>query len=95
MHDKGRGEYVLNGRKYWPCNAGGWDLKGANVNVCIVRTDAQKGGKSGLSGMLVPRGAKPRAFVSAANFAGVLQTEIFSFSSIILKRGAGRSDFGA
>ncbi len=21
-HDKGRGEYVLNGRKYWPCNTG-------------------------------------------------------------------------
>jgi nitroalkane oxidase len=61
-HDKGRGEYVLNGRKYWPCNAGGWDLKGANVNVCIVRTDAQKGGKSGLSGMLVPRGAPGLSF---------------------------------
>jgi nitroalkane oxidase len=61
-HDKGRGEYVLNGRKYWPCNAGGWDLKGANVNVCIVRTDPQKGGKSGLSGMLVPRGAPGLSF---------------------------------
>jgi alkylation response protein AidB-like acyl-CoA dehydrogenase len=56
IHDRGRGEYVLNGTKYWPCNAGGWDLKGANVNVCIVRTDPQQGGKSGLSGMLVPRG---------------------------------------
>jgi nitroalkane oxidase len=61
-HDKGRGEYILNGRKYWPCNAGGWDLKGANVNVCIVRTDPQKGGKSGLSGMLVPRGAPGLSF---------------------------------
>jgi nitroalkane oxidase len=61
-HDKGRGEYVLNGRKYWPCNAGGWDLKGANVNVCIVRTDSSKGGKSGLSGMLVPRGAAGMSF---------------------------------
>jgi nitroalkane oxidase len=56
QHDKGRGQYVLNGTKYWPCNAGGWDLKGANVNVCIVRTEPQQGGKSGLSGMLVPRG---------------------------------------
>jgi nitroalkane oxidase len=55
-HDRGRGEYVLNGTKHWPCNAGGWDLKGANVNVCIVRTDPSQGGKSGLSGMLVPRG---------------------------------------
>jgi len=57
-HDKGRGEYVLNGSKYWPSNSGGWDLKGANVNVCIVRTDPQKGGKSGLSGLIVPRGAR-------------------------------------
>lgn len=55
-HDKGRGEYVLNGTKYWPCNAGGWDLGGANVNVCIVRTAPEKGGKSGLSAIIVPRG---------------------------------------
>jgi nitroalkane oxidase len=55
-HVRGRGEYVLNGTKHWPCNAGGWDLKGANVNVCIVRTEPQQGGKSGLSAMLVPRG---------------------------------------
>jgi alkylation response protein AidB-like acyl-CoA dehydrogenase len=54
--DKGRGEYVLNGKKYWPCNSGGWDLKGANVNVCIVRTDPRKGGTSGLSAIIVPRG---------------------------------------
>jgi len=55
-HDKGRGEYVLNGTKHWPCNAGGWDLKGANVNVCIIRTDPGQGGKSGLSAVVVPRG---------------------------------------
>ncbi|MGJ7506390.1 acyl-CoA dehydrogenase family protein [Variovorax sp. GT1P44] len=54
--DKGRGEYVLDGTKYWPANAGGWDLKGANVNVCIVRTDPQKGGTAGLSAIVVPRG---------------------------------------
>ena len=24
-------DYVLNGRKYWPCNVGGWDGKGANT----------------------------------------------------------------
>ena len=54
--DRGRGEYVLNGRKYWPCNSGGWDLQGANVNVCIVRTDAKKGGTAGLSAIIVPRG---------------------------------------
>lgn len=56
-HDRGRGEYVLNGKKYWPCNAGGWDLKGADVNVVIVRTDPTKGGKEGLSAILVPRDA--------------------------------------
>jgi nitroalkane oxidase len=56
-HDKGRGEYVLTGAKYWPCNAGGWDLKGANVNVCIVRTNPDEGGKAGLSAIIVPRGA--------------------------------------
>jgi len=61
-HDRGRGEYVLNGRKYWPCNAGGWDLQGANVNVCIVRTDANKGGKHGLSAILVPRGVPGLSF---------------------------------
>jgi nitroalkane oxidase len=55
-HDRGRGEYVLNGTKYWPCNAGGWDLQGANVNVCIVRTEPEQGGKTGLSAILVPRG---------------------------------------
>jgi nitroalkane oxidase len=55
--DRGRGEYVLNGTKRWPCNAGGWDLKGAPVNVCIVRTEPQQGGKSGLSAIIVPRGA--------------------------------------
>jgi alkylation response protein AidB-like acyl-CoA dehydrogenase len=56
-HDRGRGEYVLSGTKYWPSNAGGWDLNGANVNVCIVRTDPQRGGKEGLSAIIVPRGA--------------------------------------
>ena len=56
-HDRGRGEYVIDGTKYWPCNAGGWDLKGANVNICIVRTDPKRGGKTGLSAIIVPRGA--------------------------------------
>jgi alkylation response protein AidB-like acyl-CoA dehydrogenase len=55
-HDKANGEYVLKGQKYWPSNAGGWDLKGANVNVVVVRTDPKRGGKEGLSVILVPRG---------------------------------------
>ena len=49
-------EYVLNGRKYWPSSAGGWDLKGANANTVLVRTDRNAGGKSGLSAIMVARG---------------------------------------
>ncbi|MDN5930821.1 MAG: acyl-CoA/acyl-ACP dehydrogenase [Pseudonocardia sp.] len=54
--DKASGEYVLNGEKHWPCNSGGWDLRGADVNLCIVRTDRTKGGRDGLSAILVERG---------------------------------------
>ncbi len=32
-------EYVLNGRKYWPCNVAGWDGQGANTSIVVVRTD--------------------------------------------------------
>ncbi len=56
-HDRKNGEYILNGRKFWPCNAGGWDLKGADVNVCIVRTSSDAGGTQGLSAIIVPRSA--------------------------------------
>src|SRR5713226_794880 len=28
--------YVLNGRKYWPCNVAGWDGQGANVSIVVV-----------------------------------------------------------
>lgn len=49
-------EYVINGRKFWPSSAGGWDLKGANLNTVLVRTDREAGGKHGLSAVLVPRG---------------------------------------
>jgi alkylation response protein AidB-like acyl-CoA dehydrogenase len=55
-HDRKNGEYILNGRKYWPVNAGGWDLQGADVNVCIVRTEPKQGGSRGLSAIIVPRG---------------------------------------
>lgn len=61
-HDKGRGEYVLNGRKYWPSNSGGWDLRGANVNTVIVRADSTKGGKDGLGAILVPQGTPGMRF---------------------------------
>ncbi|TAL83896.1 MAG: acyl-CoA dehydrogenase [Beijerinckiaceae bacterium] len=57
-HDRANGEYVLNGRKKWPCNSAGWDLKGANVNVCVVRTAPQEGGVRGLSCAIVPRETK-------------------------------------
>lgn len=55
--DLKNGQYVINGRKYWPSSAGGWDLKGANANVVVVRTDRNAGGKSALSCIIVPRGA--------------------------------------
>jgi acyl-CoA dehydrogenase len=48
--------YVVNGRKYWPCNVGGWDGQGANVNLVVVRTDPDKGGTEGLSALMVERG---------------------------------------
>lgn len=54
--DKADGTLVLNGEKHWPCNAGGWDLRGAEVNLCIVRTDLTKGGRESLSAVLVERG---------------------------------------
>lgn len=55
-------EYVLNGAKYWPSSSGGWDLEGADVNLFVVRTDSGKGGKEGLSGILVPRGTPGMTF---------------------------------
>ncbi|MCW0212743.1 MAG: acyl-CoA/acyl-ACP dehydrogenase [Pseudonocardia sp.] len=55
-HDRRRGEYVLHGEKHWPCNAGGWDLGGADVTLCVVRTDRHGGGKEALSAILVERG---------------------------------------
>ena len=54
--DKADGTLVLNGEKHWPCNAGGWDLRGADVSLCIVRTDLAKGGRESLSAVLVERG---------------------------------------
>ena len=49
-------DYVINGRKYWPCNVGGWDNKGANLNLVVVRTDPSTGGTSGLSAIVIERG---------------------------------------
>jgi acyl-CoA dehydrogenase len=49
-------EYVLNGRKYWPCNVAGWDGQGANANLVVVRTDPDAGGQDGLSAVIVERG---------------------------------------
>jgi alkylation response protein AidB-like acyl-CoA dehydrogenase len=61
-HEPGKGEYVLNGRKYWPSTGAGWDHKGANVNTVVARTDRSKGGKEGLSVLLVPRGTPGMTF---------------------------------
>jgi alkylation response protein AidB-like acyl-CoA dehydrogenase len=49
-------DYVLNGRKYWPCNVAGWDGQGANANIVVVRTNPEKGGTEGLSAIMVERG---------------------------------------
>ena len=50
-------EYVLNGRKYWPCNVGGWDGQGANTSIVVVRTNPDAGGtEKGLSAIMVDRG---------------------------------------
>lgn len=69
-HDKKNGEYVLNGRKFWPSNSGGWDLKGANVNTVLVRTDKTKGGKEGLGAVLVPRGTPGVTYEKPINKIG-------------------------
>jgi alkylation response protein AidB-like acyl-CoA dehydrogenase len=49
-------DYVINGRKYWPCSVAGWDGNGANLNLVVVRTDSEKGGTEGLSAIVVERG---------------------------------------
>ncbi|OLT23503.1 acyl-CoA dehydrogenase [Pseudonocardia sp. CNS-139] len=54
--DRSGDGYVLHGEKHWPCNSGGWDLQGADVSLCVVRTDRRAGGKDGLSALLVERG---------------------------------------
>jgi nitroalkane oxidase len=54
--------YVLNGRKYWPCNVAGWDGKGANTSIVVVRTDPEKGGTEGLSAIMVDRGTQGVSF---------------------------------
>lgn len=56
--DAGRKEYVLNGRKYWPSSAGGWDLRGANLNTVLVRHDPKQGGIQGISAIIVERGTE-------------------------------------
>ncbi|MEW5979024.1 MAG: acyl-CoA dehydrogenase family protein [Acidobacteriota bacterium] len=61
-YESGKGQYVLNGRKYWPSTAAGWDHKGANVNTVVARTDRDKGGREGLSVLLVPRGTPGMRF---------------------------------
>jgi alkylation response protein AidB-like acyl-CoA dehydrogenase len=55
-------EYVLNGRKYWPCNVAGWDGKGANVSIVVVRTEPDRGGTEGLSAIMVERGTPGVSF---------------------------------
>ena len=49
-------EYVINGRKYWPCNVGGWDNQGANLNLVVVPHRPQPRRHEGLSAIIVERG---------------------------------------
>jgi alkylation response protein AidB-like acyl-CoA dehydrogenase len=60
--DRDGDEYVLNGRKYWPCNVAGWDGQGANASIVVVRTDREKGGTEGLSAIMVERGTPGVSF---------------------------------
>ena len=62
-------EYVINGRKYWPCNVGGWDNQGANLNLVIVRTDPEVGGTAGLSAIMVERGTSGVSYHSISTSA--------------------------
>jgi alkylation response protein AidB-like acyl-CoA dehydrogenase len=55
-------DYVLNGRKYWPCNVAGWDGQGANASIVVVRTEPDKGGTEGLSAIMVERGTPGMSF---------------------------------
>ena len=57
-------DYVINGRKYWPCNVGGWDNEGANLNLVVVRTDPEAGGTSALSAIIVERGTPGVSYTS-------------------------------
>ncbi|MCC4306261.1 acyl-CoA dehydrogenase family protein [Rhodococcus sp. 3-2] len=57
-HHPRQRNYALNGEKHWPCNAGGWDLNGADLNVCVARTDRTKGGESALSVFVIERGTQ-------------------------------------
>lgn len=55
-------DYVLSGRKYWPCNVAGWDGHGADISLVVVRTQPERGGTEGLSAIMVERGTKGIAF---------------------------------
>ncbi len=57
-------DYVVNGRKYWPCNVGGWDNQGANLNLVVVRTDTGADGTTGLSALIVERGTPGVTYTS-------------------------------
>lgn len=67
--DKRNGEYVLNGEKHWPCNAGGWDLQGADVNLCVARIDASSGGTQCLGAFIVERGTPGVSYEVIDKFA--------------------------
>lgn len=61
-------EYVLNGRKYRPCNVAGWDGKGANTSIVVVRTEPEKGGTEGLSAIMVDRDTRASPTTSSTRW---------------------------
>jgi nitroalkane oxidase len=79
--------YVLNGRKYWPCNVGGWDNQGANTSLYVVRTDPDKGGTEGLAAIMVDRGTPGVTFKTIDSFGHRLtpNSEIIFDNAIVPK----------
>ena len=93
-------EYILNGRKYWPCNVAGWDGQGADLNLVVVRTDTKAGGTSGLSAVIVERGTAGVTYnlISSAGQRSAQNAEIIFENARIpaenlIEGTAGNADF--
>jgi len=56
--NKRGGGYCLHGEKHWPCNSGGWDLTGADFNLCIARIAGSGPNEGTLGAFIVERGTE-------------------------------------